>query len=43
VEELKRNVWINGEKKEALHTLLSETGSIHMLSVFTKLNSGIEE
>nr|GEU89935.1 putative reverse transcriptase domain-containing protein [Tanacetum cinerariifolium] len=37
VEELKRNVWINGENKEALHTLKAETGSIHMLSVFTKV------
>nr|GEU33472.1 hypothetical protein [Tanacetum cinerariifolium] len=36
VEELKRNVWIKGEKKEALHTLKVETGSIHMLSVFIK-------
>nr|GEY21091.1 lung seven transmembrane receptor family protein [Tanacetum cinerariifolium] len=36
VEELKRNVWINGEKKEALPTLKAETRSIHMLSVFTK-------
>ncbi|GKD85330.1 hypothetical protein Tco_1356484 [Tanacetum coccineum] len=32
VEELKRNVWIKGLKKEALHTLKAETGSIHMLS-----------
>nr|GEX10253.1 retrovirus-related Pol polyprotein from transposon TNT 1-94 [Tanacetum cinerariifolium] len=36
VEELKRNVWIKGEKKE-------ETGSIRMLSVFTKVNSGIKD
>nr|GEV21498.1 retrovirus-related Pol polyprotein from transposon TNT 1-94 [Tanacetum cinerariifolium] len=43
VEELKRNVWINGEKKEALHTLKEETGSIDMLSVFTKVNYGIED
>ncbi|GJZ34807.1 hypothetical protein Tco_0580624 [Tanacetum coccineum] len=43
VEELKRNIWIKGEKKEALHTLKAETGSIHMLSVFTKINSGIED
>nr|GEU31063.1 copia protein [Tanacetum cinerariifolium] len=32
VEELKRNVRIKGVKKEALHTLKAETGSIHMLS-----------
>nr|GEY22745.1 hypothetical protein [Tanacetum cinerariifolium] len=37
VEELKRNIWIKGEKKKALHTLKAETGSIHMLSVFTKI------
>nr|GEU97059.1 retrotransposon protein, putative, unclassified [Tanacetum cinerariifolium] len=36
VEELKINVWINGEKKEALPTPKAETGSIHMLSIFTK-------
>nr|GEU58089.1 integrase, catalytic region, zinc finger, CCHC-type, peptidase aspartic, catalytic [Tanacetum cinerariifolium] len=36
VEELKRNVWIKGEKKEAIHYLKAETGSKHMLSVFTK-------
>nr|GEV41426.1 hypothetical protein [Tanacetum cinerariifolium] len=39
VKELKRNVWIKGENKEALPTLKAETGSIHMLSVFTKVNS----
>nr|GEV82384.1 hypothetical protein [Tanacetum cinerariifolium] len=39
VEELKRNVWIKGENKESLPTLKAETGSIHMLSVFTKVNS----
>nr|GEU31904.1 retrovirus-related Pol polyprotein from transposon TNT 1-94 [Tanacetum cinerariifolium] len=38
VEELKRNVWIKGENKAALPTLKAETGSIHMLSVFTKVN-----
>nr|GEY45335.1 hypothetical protein [Tanacetum cinerariifolium] len=43
VEELKRNVWIKGENKAALPTLKAETGSIHMLSVFTKVNSGIED
>nr|GFB34548.1 retrovirus-related Pol polyprotein from transposon TNT 1-94 [Tanacetum cinerariifolium] len=43
VEELKRNVWIKGENKSALLTLKVETGSIHMLSVFTKVNSGIED
>nr|GEU58624.1 hypothetical protein [Tanacetum cinerariifolium] len=32
VKELKRNVRIKGVKKEALHTLKEETGSIHMLS-----------
>nr|GEX70282.1 actin-binding, cofilin/tropomyosin type [Tanacetum cinerariifolium] len=42
VEELKRNVWIKGENKAAL-TLKVETGSIHMISVFTKVNSGIED
>nr|GEU60795.1 Gag-Pol polyprotein [Tanacetum cinerariifolium] len=42
VEELKRNVWIKGENKAALPTLKAETRSIHMLSVFTKVNSGIE-
>ncbi|GJT37857.1 gag-pol polyprotein [Tanacetum coccineum] len=42
VEELKRNVWIKGEKKEAFHTLKAETGSIHMLSVFIKMNFSIE-
>nr|GEX31696.1 hypothetical protein [Tanacetum cinerariifolium] len=35
-EELKRNVWIKGLKKEALPTLKADAGSIHMLSVFTK-------
>nr|GEZ48932.1 putative hydrolase/acyltransferase [Tanacetum cinerariifolium] len=39
VEKLKRNVWIKGENKAALPTLTVETGSIHMLSVFTKVNS----
>nr|GEV19586.1 hypothetical protein [Tanacetum cinerariifolium] len=39
VKELKRNVWIKGEKKESLPTLKAETGLIHMLSVFTKVNS----
>nr|GEW75955.1 hypothetical protein [Tanacetum cinerariifolium] len=39
VEELKRNVWIKGENKVSLPTLKAETGSIHMLSVFTKVNS----
>nr|GEV30038.1 reverse transcriptase domain-containing protein [Tanacetum cinerariifolium] len=36
VEELKRNIWIKGENKAALPTLKAETGSIHMLSIFTK-------
>nr|GFB65732.1 hypothetical protein [Tanacetum cinerariifolium] len=36
VEELKRNIWIKGENKAALPTLKVETGSIHMLSTFTK-------
>nr|GEY09578.1 hypothetical protein [Tanacetum cinerariifolium] len=43
VEELKRNAWIKGENKPALPALKAETGSIHMLSVFTKVNSGIED
>nr|GEY15123.1 retrovirus-related Pol polyprotein from transposon TNT 1-94 [Tanacetum cinerariifolium] len=43
VEELKRNVWIKGENKASLPTLKAETGSIHMLSVFTKVNSDIED
>nr|GEW51641.1 retrovirus-related Pol polyprotein from transposon TNT 1-94 [Tanacetum cinerariifolium] len=43
VEELKRNVWIKGENKAALPTLKEETESIHMPSVFTKVNSGIED
>nr|GFB02667.1 hypothetical protein [Tanacetum cinerariifolium] len=43
VEELKRNLWINGENIAALTTLKVETGSIHMLLVFTKVNSGIED
>nr|GEY93291.1 retrovirus-related Pol polyprotein from transposon TNT 1-94 [Tanacetum cinerariifolium] len=43
VEELKRNVWIKGENKAALPTLKAETGSIHTLSIFTKLNSSIED
>nr|GEX25083.1 hypothetical protein [Tanacetum cinerariifolium] len=43
VEELKRNVWIKGENKAALQTLKAKPGSIHMLSVFTKVNSGIED
>nr|GEZ46451.1 Gag-Pol polyprotein [Tanacetum cinerariifolium] len=43
VEELKRNVWIKGENKEALPTLKAETESIHMLSVFTKVNYSIED
>nr|GEX10994.1 uncharacterized protein [Tanacetum cinerariifolium] len=43
VEELKRNVWIKGENKAALPTLKAEIGSIHMLSVFTKVNSGIKD
>nr|GEW88319.1 hypothetical protein [Tanacetum cinerariifolium] len=40
VKELKRNVWIKGENKAALPTLKAEIGSLHMLSVFTKVNSG---
>nr|GEV12927.1 hypothetical protein [Tanacetum cinerariifolium] len=43
VEELKRNVWIKGVKKEALPTLKAETRSIRMLSVFTKVSSGIKD
>nr|GEW22671.1 hypothetical protein [Tanacetum cinerariifolium] len=43
VEELKRNVWIKGENKAALLTLKAKTESIHMLLVFTKVNSGIED
>nr|GEV14566.1 hypothetical protein [Tanacetum cinerariifolium] len=43
VEELKRNVWIKGVKKESLPTLMAKIGSIHMLSVFTKVNYGIED
>nr|GEV14456.1 uncharacterized mitochondrial protein AtMg00810-like [Tanacetum cinerariifolium] len=43
VEELKRNVWINGENKAALPILKAETRSIHMLSVFTKMNYGIDD
>nr|GEW00303.1 hypothetical protein [Tanacetum cinerariifolium] len=43
VEELKRNVWIKGENKAALTTLKAETELIHMLSVFTKVNSGIKD
>nr|GEV62459.1 hypothetical protein [Tanacetum cinerariifolium] len=39
VEELKRNVWIKGVKKESLPTLKAETWSIHMLSAFTKPHS----
>nr|GEV36117.1 reverse transcriptase domain-containing protein [Tanacetum cinerariifolium] len=39
VEELKRNVRIKGENKAALPTLKAETWSIHMLSIFTKVNS----
>nr|GEW66450.1 retrovirus-related Pol polyprotein from transposon TNT 1-94 [Tanacetum cinerariifolium] len=39
VEELKRNVWIKGENKAALPTLYVDLESIHMLSVFTKVNS----
>nr|GFA19019.1 ribonuclease H [Tanacetum cinerariifolium] len=43
VEELKRNVWIKGENKATLPTLKAETGSIHMLSVFTKVENGVIE
>nr|GEU73059.1 retrovirus-related Pol polyprotein from transposon TNT 1-94 [Tanacetum cinerariifolium] len=43
IKELKRNVWIKDVKKEAIPTLKAKTGSIHMLSVFTKMNSGIED
>nr|GEW21497.1 hypothetical protein [Tanacetum cinerariifolium] len=43
VEELKRYVWIKGEKKKAFYTLKAETESIHMLLVFTKMNFGIKE
>nr|GEW07664.1 Gag-Pol polyprotein [Tanacetum cinerariifolium] len=39
VEELKRNVWIKGKNKAAPTILKAETGSIHMLSVFTKTAS----
>nr|GEW08894.1 hypothetical protein [Tanacetum cinerariifolium] len=37
VEELKRIERIKGEKKEALHTTLVETGSMHNLSAITKM------
>nr|GEW71106.1 ribonuclease H-like domain-containing protein [Tanacetum cinerariifolium] len=43
IEELKRNVWIKGENKAALPLLKAETGSIHMLWVFTKVNYGIKD
>nr|GEU76970.1 hypothetical protein [Tanacetum cinerariifolium] len=43
VEKLKRNVWIKGENKAAFPTLKAKTESIHMLSVFTKVNSGIKD
>nr|GFC89253.1 hypothetical protein [Tanacetum cinerariifolium] len=43
VEELKRNLWIKGENKAALLTLKTEARSIYMLSVFTKVNYGIED
>ncbi|GKB85630.1 hypothetical protein Tco_0957902 [Tanacetum coccineum] len=43
VEEVKRNVRIKGLKKEALHTTLGRNRSIHNLSVFTKMNSDIED
>nr|GEY26330.1 ribonuclease H-like domain-containing protein [Tanacetum cinerariifolium] len=43
VEELKINVWIKGENKAGLPILKAETGSIHLLSVFTKVNYGIED
>ncbi|GJZ48954.1 hypothetical protein Tco_0603144 [Tanacetum coccineum] len=43
VEELKRDVWIKCENKAALSTLYVETESIHNLSVFTKMNSDIED
>nr|GEW23675.1 retrovirus-related Pol polyprotein from transposon TNT 1-94 [Tanacetum cinerariifolium] len=43
VDELKRNVWIKGVKKKAFPTLKAETRSIHMLSVFTKVRSGIKD
>nr|GEU57171.1 hypothetical protein [Tanacetum cinerariifolium] len=39
VEESKRNVWIKGENKAALHTLKAETGSIHMLRFSPRLGS----
>nr|GEY28628.1 reverse transcriptase [Tanacetum cinerariifolium] len=42
-EELKRNAWIKGEKKEALPTLKAETWLIHMLSVFTNVNSDYKQ
>nr|GEU53288.1 Gag-Pol polyprotein [Tanacetum cinerariifolium] len=42
VEELKRNVWIKGENKVALPILKAETGSIHMLSAFTKMEILLE-
>nr|GEV57643.1 putative retroelement [Tanacetum cinerariifolium] len=38
VEELKINVWINGENKAALTTLKAETGSIHMLLVSLRID-----
>nr|GEY65264.1 retrotransposon protein, putative, unclassified [Tanacetum cinerariifolium] len=43
VEELKRNVWKKGVKKKALPTLKAETGSIHILLVFIKVNYGIKD
>nr|GEU61081.1 retrovirus-related Pol polyprotein from transposon TNT 1-94 [Tanacetum cinerariifolium] len=43
VEELKINVWIRVKTKQPSTTLKAETGSIHMLLVFTKVNSGIKD
>ncbi|GJV38080.1 sodium/hydrogen exchanger 6 [Tanacetum coccineum] len=43
VEELKRNVWINGEKKAFSHTNLGRRGSIHNLPRITRMIFGIEE
>nr|GEV24384.1 hypothetical protein [Tanacetum cinerariifolium] len=39
VEELKTNVWIKVKTKQPSTTLKAETKSIHMISVFTKVNS----
>nr|GEV37067.1 hypothetical protein [Tanacetum cinerariifolium] len=43
VEELKRNVWIKGLKKEALHYTLGRHWVNTYAIRFTKMNSGIED